>query len=195
FRDVEVRTHIDEVSLAAPVQKLMTQGGSIGTLGMDMVLRLQGGQVQSIKGQTQVDMMSVEGVDLHKTRVSVEGKAGDVTLNTQFKILKVGGASPAAAVLKQVTPNEWWTEGSLEMQTVSGQFHWQNLKAMQWKNVQGTIQKTGKLLTEGSWDDKGLLKGQVQNRDGKNQKKWVIQGDRENPLFMEQVSSTSAVKR
>ncbi|WP_374030383.1 hypothetical protein [Bdellovibrio bacteriovorus] len=76
FKAVAVKTHIDELQLALPVQKLMTNGGEIGLMSLDGDLRFGEGKVQSLKGLLRLNSMNVEGVALGKTRASFNWSKG-----------------------------------------------------------------------------------------------------------------------
>ncbi|UXR63368.1 hypothetical protein EZJ49_09800 [Bdellovibrio bacteriovorus] len=185
FKELEVKSHIDELSLAPPVQKLMTQGGSIGLLSMDGDLRLKQGKVQLLKGLVRLHSMDVEGVSFGKTKATFDWAHDEVVLNTQIQSMQVGPQSPTAQVLKQVTLNSWWKSGNLPLQSVSGVLQSDDLKHLSWKHFQGQVGKTGRLTTEGAWDENAQLKGTVAVKDGKIQRRWQIQGNREQPVFVE----------
>lgn len=186
FKELEVKSHIDELSLAPPVQKLMTHGGSIGLLSMDGDLRLKDGKIQALKGLVRLHSMDVEGVSLGKTKANFDWVRNEVLLNTQIQSMKVGPQSPTAQVLKQVTLNSWWKSGDLSLQSVSGVMQSDNFKHLTWKQFQGHIGKAGRLMTEGAWDDNAELKGTVTVKEGKIRRHWQIQGNREQPVFVEE---------
>lgn len=184
FKSVEVKARIDEISLAPAVQKLMTTGGEIGLISLDGDVRLKNGELNYLKGLLRVERMNVEGLQFQKTKASIDWLHGEVVLNTQIKSLQVQSSSPGGDVLLGVTEPAWWSDQALRLDNIAGQFHSKNLKTLVWKGFQAQAGKNGKFLTEGSWDERGALKGSVQIRDGKEHKKWWIEGDREKPLFV-----------
>ncbi|MFV8257807.1 hypothetical protein ACNQKP_08370 [Bdellovibrio bacteriovorus] len=185
FKAVAVKTHIDELQLALPVQKLMTNGGEIGLMSLDGDLRFAEGKVQSLKGLLRLNSMDVEGVALGKTRASFDWSKGEVLLNAQVQSMKVSPNSPTAEVLRPVTLNSWWREGVLNLTGLTGQLGAKSSKEFSWKGFQAQASRTGKLSTEGSWNEDARLKGHVQVKDGKIQRRWQIQGTRELPQFVE----------
>lgn len=193
FQDIEVKTRVEEVSLDPAVQKLMTNGGDIGLLSLDGDVKLKQGQMTYLKGLLRVDSMNVEGLNFEKTKASVDWSHGEIVLNTQVKSLQVAPASPGAEILKQVTEPTWWNQGTLGLTTLTGQFHLKNRTELSWKNFQGQIGKSGRLLTDGSWNESGDLKGNVHAKEGKNHKKWLIEGSREKPVFIEE--STKGLRK
>ncbi|WP_232469277.1 hypothetical protein [Bdellovibrio bacteriovorus] len=186
FKAVAVKTHIDELQLALPVQKLMTNGGEIGLMSLDGDLRFGEGKVQSLKGLLRLNSMNVEGVGLGKTRASFDWSKGEVLLNAQVQSMKVSPNSPTAEVLRPVTLNSWWHDGVLNLSGLTGQLGAKSAKDFSWKGFQAQASKTGKLSTEGSWNEEARLKGHVQVKDGKIQRRWQIQGTRELPQFVEE---------
>lgn len=194
FRDVELKTRIDEISLDPQVQKLMTNGGDLGLMTIDADMRMKNGQMNYLKGLVRVDSMNVEGLSFAKSKANVDWNQGEVVIHTQVKSLKVSTDSPGGEVLKQVTDPSWWSQDSLVLNDLSGQFHGKSFKSLAWKGVQAQIGKAGKLQTDGSWDEAGRLKGFVQNREGKAHKKWLIDGDREVPLFVEEALSAKQMR-
>lgn len=185
FHSVAVKTHIDELQLALPVQKLMTSGGSIGLLSLDGDLKIGEGNVQSLKGTLRLNSMDVEGVQFGKTRASFDWHSGEVLLKAQVQSMKVNPTSPAAEVLRPVTLNSWWHDGVLTLNGMAGQLGAKSAQELSWKGFQAQASRTGKLSTEGSWDGQSRLKGHVQIKDGKIQRRWQIQGTREVPQFVE----------
>lgn len=193
FHDIEVKTRVEEVSLDPAVQKLMTNGGDIGLLSLDGDVKLKKGQMTYLKGLLRVDSMNVEGLNFEKTKASVDWSHGEIVLNTQVKSLQVAPASPASEILKQVTEPVWWNQGALGLTALTGQFHLKNMTGLFWKNFQGQVGKSGRLLTDGSWNESGDLKGSVHAKEGKNHKKWLIEGSREKPVFIE--DSTKGLRK
>nr|WP_295900510.1 hypothetical protein [uncultured Bdellovibrio sp.] len=190
FQDIEVKTRVEEVVLDPAVQKLMTNGGDIGLLSLDGDVKIKKGQMSYLKGLLRVDSMNVEGLSFEKTKASVDWAQGEVVLNTQVKSLVVTPGSPGADILKQVTEPVWWNGGKLTLNALTGQFHLKKSQELSWKNFQGQVGKTGRLLTDGSWNEDGDLKGSVLAKEGKVHRKWFIDGDRENPQFTEDSAKT-----
>lgn len=195
FHTVAMKTRVDELLLAPAVQKLMTNGGNIGALSLDVDLQVKDGILGYLKGLARLDGMTVEGLSFGKTKAAIDWSHGEVILNTQSKSLTVAPSSVGAPLLKQVTLPSWWTEDALAMNSLTGVFATKDLKVFSWKNVQGHVGKGGRFVTDGSWDEAGLLKGSVHSHEAKKHKKWVIEGDRENPTFAEESPAAKQLKR
>lgn len=189
FKSVNIVSRIDEMTFAPQVQKLMTNGGEIGLASVNAEAHIDDGRLSYLKGLLRIDGMDIEGMDFGKTRGEFDYKQGEIVLNTKVQSLDIDINSPATAVMKQITPPEWWENQKLSVSDLSGQFHWRDIKNLQWKTFQGKIGKDQRLAADGSWDAQGQLKGTVQIRDGKNTKKYSLEGDRENPVLTLETTS------
>lgn len=195
FQKVEIKTVVNELTLAAPVQKLMTNGGGIGPLALSADIRLKNGELSYLKGSINLDTMNVEGLEFSKTKASLDWAREEILLNAQVKTIIVSPSAAAAEVFHKVTSPSWWNEDSLVMKGLTGQFRAKGLKLLSWKNFQGQIGKSGRFMTEGSWNEEGRLKGSVVNRDGKIHKKWFIEGSRKDPSFAEDLGSVRSLRK
>lgn len=195
FQKVEMKTIVQDLSLANPVQKLMTNDGKIGPLIINADVRPKNGGLAYLKGSLRLDDMSIEGMDFSKTKVSMDWTHEEILLNAQIKSIKVSPDSAAAEVFQKVTLPSWWVGDVLVMNGLTGQLRSKGLKILSWKNFQAQIGKTGKFATEGSWDKEGYLKGIVANRDGKINKKWLIEGSRKDPEFVEDLNSMRSLRK
>lgn len=189
FKDVTVRARIDEMALAPQVQKLMTGGGEIGPASFNAEAHLSSGELNFLKGLLQIDNMSIEGMDFGKTRGEFDFINNEILMRTKIQDLSLEQTSAGAAIMKQVSEPSWWANGKLEMQDLQGDFHWKDLQHLRWRSAQSKLGKERRLTTEGAWNEQGLLSGSVLVRDGKNKKKYVIEGSRDVPVFnLENVS-------
>ncbi|MDG0816366.1 AsmA family protein [Bdellovibrio svalbardensis] len=192
FKEVDLKAHIDEMTLAPQVQKLMTNGGEIGIASLNADAKISDGNLAYLKGLLRIEKMSVEGMDFGKTRGEFDFLHNQITLATKIQSLSVHLESPGADLFQQITQPEWWNDQKLEMQELSGQFQFKDLKRLQWKNFQAKLGKDRHLSVDGSWDEQGQLKGALQVRDGKLAKKFLLEGTREEPVF---TSETLPAKR
>lgn len=188
FKEVDLKAHIDEMTFAPQVQKLMTNGGEIGIASLNADAKVSNGSLNYLKGLLRVEKMSVEGMDFGKTRGDFDFSHNEIVLSAKVQSLAVGLDSPGADLLRTVTQPEWWSDQQLEMEDLVGQFHFKDFKHLQWKNFQAKISKEKRLLAEGAWDEQGQLKGSLQVRDGKTSKKFLLEGTREEPMFTSESS-------
>lgn len=191
FKDVEIKTAIDELQLAPAVQTLMTQGGEIGVMSLNAEAKVSSGHVTVMKGLARLNKMTVEGMSFGKTKGHFDYVKNEVVVDTSVQSLSVSQDSPGADVLTQVSIPRWWTEQKMDMKDLKGQFRWKGSQSLQWKNFEAHVGKDGKLTADGGWDDQGNLSGSVILKDGKNQKKFSMGGNREEPQFEETQANSS----
>lgn len=190
FKNVDIKTHIDEMSFAPAVQRLMTGNGSVGVMNMDSQLRLTDTQLSFLKGQMNVSDMQIEGMSFGKTKFQFDWVKDQFVLKTQMNSLSVAETSPASSVLKPLTPQSFWNQNALSMQNVSGKFQGKDLRNIAWQGFQAQFGKQGSLKTEGRWNESSELKGQVEVLEGKKLRQWGIEGTREMPLFIEETGKS-----
>ncbi len=181
FESIDVKARVDELILVNSVQKLMTGDGEIGTLSVDGDVQMNKGRVQKAKGLVRLQNLTAEGLELTKSKAQFEGQRGDLDIQLVSQKVRVGKASPAAQVLSQVLPENYWPEGQLSLSDFSGKFHLHERSNLDWKNVSAKLVKNTMLMTEGGWDQNGSLKGSVSLREGRSTQKWSVQGHRDEP--------------
>lgn len=180
---MNLKVHVDELSLGPNVQNLMTNGGEIGPLNLDAEASLTKGFLTALKGELRATSMTVEGVSLQKTRVTASRVVDGVVLDTKIAELKVVESSPATSVLQQVTRSDWWKDGVLTLDAIHGKFEVGDQGSFKWKNFTSQVDKSEKFTTSGAWDENAQLSGNIGITEGKKTQKWRIRGDRETPRF------------
>lgn len=199
FKEAELKAHIDEMTLAPQVQKLMTNGGDIGVASLNVNAKVSKGNLSSLKGLLHIEEMNVEGMNFGKLRGDFDFLHNEISLNTKIQSLLVHLESPGATLLRQITQPEWWGEKKLELQDLSGQFSFKDLQYLQWRKFQAKIPKDKHLLTEGAWDESGHLKGFVQIHDiqkkNSSSQNFLLQGTREEPLFTVDSKSERSLRK
>jgi hypothetical protein len=184
FKNLEVKAHVDELAFTPTVQNLMTQGGEVGAVSLDGEVRIKNGILDKAKGLLRVQNMKVEGVEFEKTKAQFEGQQGILSLNTQVQKMSFDDTSPTAALMKQVIPDKYWAKGSFDAQDLNGKFVLQDGKTLSWKGFHAKFDKNAQVSVDGSWDQDGVLKGGVQVREGNQNRKWVIEGNRDEPRLV-----------
>ncbi|MNK96242.1 hypothetical protein D3C87_1165120 [compost metagenome] len=184
FKNLDVKAHVDELAFTPTVQNLMTQGGEVGSVSLDGEVRIKGGTLDKAKGLLRVQNMKVEGVEFQKTKTQFEGHQGSLLLNTQVQKISFTEASPTAGIMKQVIPDKYWAKGAFDAQDLNGKFILQEGKTLTWKGFHARFDKNGQVSVDGSWDQDGVLKGNVQVKEGGQNRKWIIEGNRDEPRLV-----------
>lgn len=195
FKDVAIKARIEELSLATPVQKLMTNGGDVGRMRLETDLELTQGFVSNLSGQLLFDQMTVEGLEIGKTKAKLAWREGQVVLKTEMASLNVSSLSPVVSVLRKITEDQWWQGDQLKLTRLQGELYSQKLKSLSWQNFQAQIGKSGRLSTDGAWTAEGVLKGTVTAREAKQTRRWLIEGTRELPQFTETAGSVGIPRK
>ncbi|HEX7673506.1 MAG TPA: hypothetical protein VF412_05015 [Bdellovibrio sp.] len=195
FKTVDLKAHIDEITFAPAIQKLMTNGGEVGLASVNADAKVENGNLSYLKGLLRIDNMNIEGMEFGKTRGEFDYSKNEILMNTKVQNLKVGLQSPGAVVMRQITQPEWWVDQALDIQDMNGQFHFKDLKHLQWRNFQGKMGKDHKFSVDGAWDELGQLKGSVQVRDGKTVKRYSLDGNREQPVLTLENENSHRVRK
>lgn len=184
FKNLEIKAHVDELAFTPVVQNLMTQGGEVGSVSLDGEVRIKNGTLDKAKGLFRVQNMKVEGVSFEKTKTQFEGQQGSLSLSTQVQKISFEETSPTAGLLKQIIPDKYWTKGSFDAQDFNGKFILQDGKSLSWKGFHAKFDKNAQVSADGSWDHDGVLKGSVQVREGSQNRKWIVEGNRDEPRLV-----------
>ncbi|MEK2688460.1 hypothetical protein [Bdellovibrio sp. GT3] len=185
FKDVQLSSNIDEVTLDPAIQSLMTNGGEIGVLGLDAEARLSAGKVSYLKGSAQLNTLDVEGMTFGKSKAKFDLRQGEIVMQAQVQSLVVEEETPGHQILQNVTPTTWWVDKVLNLKDLHGDFYWKNNQNLKWQGFEAKAGKDSKITTSGSWNEFGELSGTVQTKDGKSTRKYQIDGTRDVPTFNE----------
>jgi hypothetical protein len=183
FQNMDIKTNIDEIRLADSVQKLMTNGGFIGPFSFDSDVKIEKAEIESLKGHAQLKDMKIEGMEFGETKTQFDWAKNEIIMNMTIQGLKMNPESAARPVLEPVLSSHIANTDPVEFEKVAGQIRMNQLRTLSWKGMQGLLPKGSKLISDGSWDDQGNLKGQVQFKEGKKTQSWSIGGHRNNPAF------------
>lgn len=184
FKNLEVKAKANEIRLSPNVVRLMTAGGTIGTLSGDLNLKFQDGKMNFAKGVLNSENADVEGVAFEKARFNLDYHGADFQSQAQIQKMAIKVGSPAFQILKDLIEPDWMSESSLQMRNLSTHFHAESFKALGWKNFSAQLEKGGRLSSEGEWNTNGALSGQVQVHGSKTPHKWILGGKRDNPEFI-----------
>jgi hypothetical protein len=188
LQDFELKSQVDELILASNVQKLMTNNGQIGAAGFSIDAKFKKQRLDFLNGTANLDGLTVEGYQLGKTKLKMAMSEGALQVDTRVDSVKLGSTATGSLKFKALTSPEWWTGQDIQLSHFSGTFGFKDSKSFSWGSVQAQVGKSGKFFTEGAWDRQGQIHGRFRSSDGKTQRNWSINGDRENPIFTEDAS-------
>ncbi len=184
FGDMDVLLKIEGARLSPAVQKLMTQGGLVGTLKTQLEMKTRGGHLTSMKGDMHIPQMKVEGVDFVNTKGRFDFIKDELVLNVQVSSISV---EPDSVAIQTLGPLKKVLGASGKddflINSLNGQFRTREFRTFHWKNFSGQVGGHGQLRADGGWNEAGELTGSVSYHDKKNQQRWRLGGVREAPEF------------
>jgi hypothetical protein len=180
WSQVGIRAKIDELSLGPSVQKLITNGGEIGSVDGDLQCHFDHGNLSDLQGHVTASDMSVERVHLKRSKMTLAtSKDRNVHLDMHIQGMTAEVGSPVHLFLEKFVdstsppaPLEV-AYGSVKISTHQlDDFHWDELiLQMPHKSVR----------SKGGWNVEGRLSGQVDVVSGVKTTRFEVGGFRDKP--------------
>lgn len=181
WKKVNLNVDMDELTLSPGVQRLMTNGGTMGRWSGEVDVGLVDGRVENLKGQVATSDMIIENLTIERGSLSLNTKADLHHMDIQGKRLHAQSPSPIVDAVKPFL-------GGSAGPYAAEQFHLflesKTFDSLRWRLFPIRVNDVV-LRSEGSWDPQGDLKGELQQDAGKIQRKWTIKGTRALPQFEE----------
>lgn len=191
FKTVDVNADIEELLFADAVQKLMTNGGEIGSASLNAHLDVKGGDVSDVRGVFRLGSLNTEGMSFEKVKAQISGVKKNLLFNIQMDAVDLEPVSAGATLLAPLVSN---STNSIALQKITGQFKTQDFQTLEWRNVQGIMGEHTRMITDGSWNSAGQVHGTVLLRDGKGSKHFVIEGHRDQPLIVPEAEGGKKIR-
>lgn len=184
FSDLHLKLKVERALFAPAVQKLMTQGGGIGPISSSLDLSTKSRKVSDIKGSFKVANMNIEGIEMNSTQVKLNYLKSELLLDAKVGDLKMSAQSYPMQIVGEVFSSvaKSHPQGIVQVSNIAGQFQINEFKTFRWKNLNGILGKSGRVQTEGSWNEQDNLKGAVSIITGIPEH-WKIEGTRTLPIF------------
>jgi|GEM_PF-2315417 len=189
WRDLEIETKVDEVSLSPNVQTLMTGGGNLGALSGKMKAELVGGNLKTLEGLLKSDRVLVEGMRIEKPKLAFstqkEKDHENFFLDVNAQEMEIESNSTPGMFLSKVLTLPSSSSGESDQflfKNTSARFQTRNLEDLQWTSFQSLIPQ-GMIRSQGGWSVAGDLFGQISVREQRKETRWLIRGDRGTPLL------------
>ena len=178
---VLVRTKVDDLSLGPVVQKLVTDGGGIGSINGDLQFEFDRGTMTDIFGHMAVTELSVDNFNIKKSKLNFSTKNREVMMDIKVQGLNLTRKSSVQSFLAQflepsVVP-EVFDNGhaTLKMRTkLLDDFHWENLSMQLGKTT---------FHSQGGWDAQGHLQASMDVFSSGKSHKYRILGTRDRPVI------------
>lgn len=184
FREINLDIDAEELVLSPDIQKLITNGGEIPMARADLQAKIKGGLVQSLRGGVSSPKFKAHAIDFEKFNTRFQSEKGQVVVNFQAQDLHVAPTAEPYPVLKKILRQDS-LNSQLKFRQLAGRLLINSDRQMSWKNITlATENKAISLVSDGEWNQQGLLRGQVNVRGPKNSI-WYISGHRDQPQFTE----------
>lgn len=181
WRDLEIETKLEEMSLSPNVQALMTGGGSLGAFSGKMKAELVGGELKSLEGLLKSDRILVEGMHIERPKFAFSTQKTNYYLDVNAQEMEIDPTSTPGNFLSKVLVLPANSARFLFKNT-SVRFQTRHLKDLQWTSFQSLIPQ-GVIRSQGGWSEDGDLFGQISVRVQKKEAHWLIRGDRMTPVL------------
>ncbi len=177
FKNVNIHAQIEDLFFAPTVQKLMTNNGNVGGMGVNVNLQLNSGEIADLKGQFMLDELKTEGMEFKKIKAQMSGAKKEFNIQIQSDGVNFTSESAGGVLLSPLQVSS----GPIDISKISGTLKSHEFKDLEWKNFQGQVVGDGRISTDGSWSPLGNLRGKVQIKEGKTLRHFDVTGTRDNP--------------
>jgi hypothetical protein len=179
WKKVSGTIDMDELSLSPSVQKLMTGGGSLGSWSGEMNFAVDSGHLQDLHGQVDARQMLVENLSIDRAQIQMASRHGEMKIEVQGRRLRLAPPSPLLDVLKPFLPV---STGAYETERARLSLESRDFRELKWRLSPLKVGAVS-LRSEGSWNEEGLLAGEITKIEGREERKWLIKGTRASPKF------------
>ncbi|MFN7728326.1 MAG: hypothetical protein ACK5P7_04145 [Bdellovibrio sp.] len=182
WKSVHAVLDIDEMSLQPNVQKLMTGGGSLGAWSGEIDGVLQSGTVQKLKGHLLVTDLVIENLEVARANLSVTSnpsRADAFIFEFVGKRLKLRRPSP---LLETLNPFLGVSEQTYESDQLRLQLESKDFQVLKWKMPAIKV-GSASLRSEGGWNEKGELSGDIVRLQQGTETRWELKGTRALPGY------------
>lgn len=183
FRDVKLNAAIDDLAFSAAVEKVVTNGGDLGHFNGKIEARFLSGILAELRGQVKAEKAEMQGVLLDDTKFILNSGKDGFDVKATAKNLVLQKASLANEMFLPLFQGVSFKDG-INLKSVSAKILSKDLRDFSWKGFSANVpEKDLSISSDGGWDERGMMFGQI-NMNGRAKKtKVVIKGNRDNPNF------------
>jgi len=179
WRDIVLKTKIDDLTLGEPVQKLMTGGGEIGPITSDFALSFKDGELKNISGLLTASEINMDQMNIRSSRFQIQSQGELVFIETKLHGISIPTKTAVYQLLvKNLNINK--EEDSLIIKSISSKMESHFLKDFWFKNTK--IQtNNGILELNGGWNQLGELSGKMILQSAHETNHYELSGHRDHP--------------
>ena len=183
FSHVQAKVRVDELTLSPGVQKLITNGGVIGSLTGELVTSLENGTFKELRGSLGVSELTVEKLSVKKAKAHFSTQGDTVSMTLRAQNLNVQeGAEPFRFLSLVLEPN---TPAGYEFVSGAASIKTHQLRDLQWSELYLQTPTEG-LRSQGGWDPTGGLTGVIETHAKLSKASFRLSGTRDKPLVLKQ---------
>lgn len=186
WRELVLNTNIREMILAPTVQKIMTDGGDIGSVSGRIDLDVKQGEVRTLKGNLQINRMLVEGIEMKLAKMKLSNSGTTYFVEANAQSMEMAANARIAKYVTQILPDSY-RDQNLLLKTAKMKIKTEKLTDLYWSDFSTTLagEKPVLVSSVGGWNQSGELSGNVRVRQNGKERSWLVGGTRENPALVQ----------
>ena len=176
---VTAKVRIDDMSLSPNVQKLITNGGGIGSFTGDLILGLENGLFSEIKGSLELADLVVERFSLKHGKAHFATTEGETSMIFKGQGVQIPEGSEPYKFLSSMTESN--SSHSLDYTTANVTLKTHRLSDLRWADL--SLQSPNEQLSsQGGWSPEGQLYGEIITKSKTQHSKYKLSGVRDRPV-------------
>jgi hypothetical protein len=183
FTHVQAKVRVDELTLSPSVQRVMTNGGVIGSLTGEVVTSLENGAFKDLRGSLGISELTVEKLSVKKGKAHFSTQSDTVTVTLRAQNLSVQeGSEPYRFLNLLLEPNG---PSGYEFASGAAVIKTHQLKDLQWSELY--LQNPSESVrSEGGWNPSGELSGEISSHSKISKGNFKLTGTRDKPQVLKQ---------
>ena len=179
LKKINLQMKSENLTLAGPVQRLMTGLDQKATFKSQVQIQWQDGKLNSLSGFIRSPELTVDQLSFEKLNSQFEMKNNKLGIQISAQNFQVQPPSVAYHLLAKITGV---AESAFKFKQLSGHFELMPDDSFYWNNLTAQLgEKSLKISSEGHWDTQGLLSGKILFLRKSSPSKWILLGHRDEP--------------
>lgn len=180
----EINFRADNLELSNKVVDLLTQGGYLLPVSLQLHLRADLGDIRWVQGQLKIPGLQLEDTTMKHLKINLDtNKIGDYSARVSLESLsskKSEGVYPflEKILTESIDDIDLNQSEAIVLEKLYAQLKTNDFKSTQWRLLSSQIKSSEvNLFSEGSWNDQGALEGQLLVKNKKTTAKWSLTGN------------------
>ncbi len=181
WKNVSLRTRIDDLTFGPSVQKLMTGGGELGSFSADLNANFQNGELKNMSGVLNTSEMIFEQMNIRSSRFHIQTKEKSILLDSKLQGLQISESSPVYQLLAKYLDEQNLQKG-IKVSAVTAKMRSHFLNDFSFDQLQMRM-TDGYLELRGGWNPSGQLTGLMHVSSSSQNAHYTLSGHRDQPVF------------